>query len=80
MFHRYKAIVTLSAPKTVKGMTVFTTARVVFPGSANSRIAPSASSSAVPRSSECLHVFVPTLSLRPGVRGDGCPPASERKC
>jgi hypothetical protein len=32
MFHRYKAIVTLSAPKTVKGRTVFTTARVVFPG------------------------------------------------
>ena len=32
MFHRYKEIVTLSAPKTVKGRTVFTTARVVFHG------------------------------------------------
>ena len=32
MFHRYKAVVTLSAPKTVKGTKVFTKARVVFPG------------------------------------------------
>ena len=32
MFHRYEEIVTLSAPKTVKGRTVFTTARVVFHG------------------------------------------------
>lgn len=32
MFHRHKEIVTLSAPKTVKGRTVFTTAEVVFPG------------------------------------------------
>ena len=32
MFHRYKEIVTLSAPKTVKGRTVSTRARVVFPG------------------------------------------------
>ena len=32
MFHRYKEIVTLSAPKTVKGRTVFTTATVVLPG------------------------------------------------
>ena len=32
MFHRYKEIVTLSAPKTVKGRTVFTTATVNLPG------------------------------------------------
>jgi hypothetical protein len=32
MFHRYKEIVTLSAPKSVKGTKVFTTARVVLPG------------------------------------------------
>ena len=32
MFHCYKEIVTLSAPKTVKGTKVFTTARVVLPG------------------------------------------------
>ena len=32
MFHRYKAVVTLSAPKTVKGTKVFTKVRVVFPG------------------------------------------------
>jgi hypothetical protein len=32
MFHRYKAVVTLSAPKMVKGAKVFTKVRVVFPG------------------------------------------------
>jgi hypothetical protein len=32
MFHCYKAIVTLSAPRSVQGRTVFTTARVVLPG------------------------------------------------
>lgn len=32
MFHRYKAVVTLSDPKTVKGTKVFTIARVIFPG------------------------------------------------
>ena len=32
MFHGYKAIVTLSDPKSVKGAKVFTKARVVFPG------------------------------------------------
>jgi hypothetical protein len=32
MYHRYKATVTLSAPKTINGKKVFTKARVVFPG------------------------------------------------